>query len=47
MFETGVRQLRMAISTVSGRRLDTQNIGRLIDDALATIAEFGEPGPDA
>jgi phenylacetate-coenzyme A ligase PaaK-like adenylate-forming protein len=47
MFETGVRQIRMAISTVSGRRLDTQNIGRLIDDALATIAEFGEPGPDA
>jgi phenylacetate-CoA ligase len=47
MFETGVRQLRMALSTVAGRRLDTQNVGRLIDDALATIAEFGEPGPDA
>lgn len=37
----------MAISTVSGRRLDTQNVCRLIDDALATIAEFGEPGADA
>src|ERR1051326_4307851 len=47
MFETGVGRLRMAISTVSGPRLDTHNVCRLIDDALATIAEFGEPGPDA
>ena len=47
MFETGVRQLRMAIGMVSGRRLDTRNISRLVDDALATLAEFGEPGADA
>ena len=47
MFETGVRQLRMAVGMVSGRRLDPANIGRLVDDAIATIAEFGEPGADA
>jgi phenylacetate-CoA ligase len=47
MFETGIRQLRMAMGMVLGRRLDARNIGRLVDDALATIAEFGEPGADA
>ena len=47
MFETGIRQIRMAIGMLSGRRLDTRNIARLVDDALATIAEFGEPGADA
>jgi phenylacetate-coenzyme A ligase PaaK-like adenylate-forming protein len=47
MFETGIRQLRMAVGMLSGHRLDTRNICRLVDDALATIAEFGEPGPDA
>jgi phenylacetate-coenzyme A ligase PaaK-like adenylate-forming protein len=44
MFETGIRQFRMALSMVWGRRLDTPNLGRLIDDLLATIEEFGEPG---
>jgi len=47
MFETGIRQLRMALGMVWGRRLDPANIGRLVDDALATLAEFGEPGPGA
>jgi phenylacetate-CoA ligase len=47
MFETGVRQFRMAMSMVWGRRLDTRNLGRLVDDVLATLAEFGEPGSDA
>ena len=37
----------MAIGMISGRRLDTRNISRLVDDALATLAEFGEPGADA
>jgi phenylacetate-CoA ligase len=46
MFETGIRQFRMAIGMVWGRRLDTANIARLVDDALATLAEFGEPGAD-
>jgi phenylacetate-CoA ligase len=44
MFDSGVRQLRMALGMVWGRRLDPGNIGRLVDDALATLAEFGEPG---
>jgi phenylacetate-CoA ligase len=47
MFETGIRQFQMAMSMVWGRRLDTRNIGRLVDDVLATVAEFGEPGADA
>jgi phenylacetate-CoA ligase len=47
MFETGVRQARMALSMVWGRRLDPRNVGRLVDDVLATIAEFGAPGADA
>jgi phenylacetate-CoA ligase len=32
---------------VQGRRLDPRNVARLVDDALATLAEFGEPGADA
>ncbi len=46
MFETGVRQFRMAMGMVWGRRIDPDNVGRLIQDALATLAEFGEPGAD-
>lgn len=47
MLETGIRQFRMAMGMVWGRRLKPDNIARLVDDALATLAEFGEPGPDA
>jgi phenylacetate-coenzyme A ligase PaaK-like adenylate-forming protein len=47
MFETGIRQFRMAMGMVWGRRLDPANLGRLVDDVLATMAEFGEPGQDA
>jgi len=47
VLETGVRQLRMAMGMVWGRRLNTRNLGRLVDDALATLEEFGEPGADA
>jgi phenylacetate-CoA ligase len=47
MFETGVRQFRLALSMVQGRRLDPRNVARLVDDVLATLAEFGEPGADA
>jgi len=46
MLETGIRQFRMAMSMVWGRKLDTANLARLVDDALATLAEFGEPGSD-
>jgi len=47
VFDTGIRQLRMALSVAFGRRLDTANLERLVGDARATIAEFGEPGADA
>ncbi|HEV2887775.1 MAG TPA: AMP-binding protein [Jatrophihabitans sp.] len=46
MLETGIRQFRMAMGMVWGRKLDTTNLARLVEDALATIAEFGEPGSD-
>jgi phenylacetate-CoA ligase len=46
MFETGIRQLRMALGMVRGRRLSTKNLANLVQDALATLAEFGEPGAD-
>jgi phenylacetate-CoA ligase len=46
VFETGIRQFRLAMGMVWGRRLDPDNIARLVEDALATIAEFGEPGED-
>src|SRR5689334_13488697 len=36
----------MVMSMVWGRRIDPANLTRLVDDALATIAEFGEPGDD-
>jgi phenylacetate-CoA ligase len=47
MFETGVRQFRLALGIAQGRRLDPRNVARLVDDVLATLAEFGEAGPDA
>lgn len=46
MFETGIRQLRLAMSMVWGRRIDPDNLARLVEDALATMAEFGRPGED-
>ena len=46
MFETGVRQLRMALSMASGRRIDPRNLERLVGDAVATLAVFGTPGDD-
>jgi phenylacetate-CoA ligase len=47
MFETGVRQFRLALGMVQRRRLDPRNVERLVGDVLATIAEFGEAGADA
>src|SRR5438309_2748723 len=46
MFETGVRQLRMATSMVLGRRIDPRNVTRLVGDALQTLEVFGAPGDD-
>ncbi|MBO9553672.1 hypothetical protein [Cellulomonas sp.] len=47
MFETGVRQLRMALSMTWGRPFDTASLTRLVADAAATVAEFGELGLEA
>ncbi len=46
MFETGIRQARMAIATVSGRRIGPQLLERLAGDLLTTLHEFGAPGDD-
>jgi len=46
MFETGIRQLRMALSMVWGRTIDPRNVEHLIQDALKTLEEFGAPGDD-
>ena len=46
MFETGIRQFRMAMAMVSGRRINPQLIQRLVADADATLREFGSPGDD-
>jgi phenylacetate-CoA ligase len=46
MFETGVRQARMALAMVWGRPINTRNLERLIGDALQTLAIFGTPGDD-
>jgi phenylacetate-CoA ligase len=46
VLDTGIRQFRMAMGIVWGRRLDPANIERLVGDALATLAQFGEPGED-
>lgn len=47
MFETGIRQFRLAVGMVQGRRISPANVVRLVDDVLATLAEFGEPGMEA
>lgn len=46
MFETGVRQLRMALSMLRGARISPENIERLVHDARATLRMFGAPGRD-
>src|SRR6476469_8636362 len=46
MFETGVRQFRLAMSMVWGRPISPRLVEHLIGDALATLAEFGSPGDD-
>jgi phenylacetate-CoA ligase len=46
VFETGVRQLRMAWSILRGTPISPRNLERLINDARATLREFGAPGSD-
>jgi phenylacetate-coenzyme A ligase PaaK-like adenylate-forming protein len=46
VFETGIRQFRMAMAMVRGRRMRPTIIHRLIADAAATLREFGEAGDD-
>jgi phenylacetate-coenzyme A ligase PaaK-like adenylate-forming protein len=46
MFETGVRQLRMALSMLRGAPISPRNLERLVEDARATLREFGAPGSD-
>ncbi|HEU5476144.1 MAG TPA: hypothetical protein VFV67_36430 [Actinophytocola sp.] len=46
MLETAIRQVRVAIAMVTGRPLSVRLVRRLVDDALATLAEFGSPGDD-
>ncbi len=46
MFETGIRQFRLAMSMIWGTRINPRNVERLIGDALSTLREFGEPGDD-
>jgi len=46
MFETGVRQLRLAMSIIWGRPISARNLERLIGDAIATLEVFGAPGDD-
>lgn len=46
VFETAIRQFRMAMAMVFGRPINPRNIERLIQDALKTLEEFGTPGDD-
>jgi len=46
MFQTGIRQMRMAMSMVWGRPINPRNVERLIEDALETLSTFGAPGDD-
>ncbi len=46
MFETGIRQFRMAMAMVWGYHINPRNVERLIDDGLKTLKEFGAPGDD-
>jgi phenylacetate-CoA ligase len=47
MFETGIRQFRLALGMAQRRRLDPRNVERLVGDVLATVAEFGSAGAEA
>ncbi|HLI09351.1 MAG TPA: AMP-binding protein [Ktedonobacteraceae bacterium] len=46
MFETGIRQFRMAMAMVWGKPINPRNVERLVEDGLKTMEEFGAPGDD-
>jgi phenylacetate-CoA ligase len=46
VFETGIRQFRMAMAMVWGYHINPRNVERLIEDGLKTLQEFGAPGDD-
>ncbi|MEV0409150.1 AMP-binding protein [Actinoallomurus sp. NPDC050550] len=46
MLEAGIRQVRVALAMVLGRPINPRLVERLVEDALATIEEFGSPGDD-
>lgn len=46
MFETGIRQFRMAMAMVWGYHINPRNVERLVEDGLKTLKEFGAPGDD-
>lgn len=46
MFETGIRQFRLVWSMVWGSPIAPRNVEGLVEDALATLHEFGVYGDD-
>jgi phenylacetate-CoA ligase len=46
VLESGIRQVRVALAMVLGRPIKPRLVERLVEDALATIEEFGSPGDD-
>ncbi len=46
MFETGIRQFRMAMAMMWGWHINPRNLERLVGDALKTLEEFGSAGDD-
>lgn len=46
VFETGIRQFRMAMSMVWAKPINPRNVEHLITDVHNTLGEFGAPGDD-
>ncbi|HZO75685.1 MAG TPA: AMP-binding protein [Ktedonobacteraceae bacterium] len=46
MFETGIRQFRMAMAMMWGWHINPRNLERMVGDALRTLEEFGSAGDD-
>jgi len=46
VFETGIRQFRMAMAMMWGWHINPRNLERLVGDALKTLEEFGSAGDD-